>query len=182
MTEEVFAGIDLHSNNVLIGIVDESGRTVDVIPTPGHSETQVAFYDSRTGILFSGDFLLPGRLLVEDAAAYHESALRILDFLKTRPLTHILGGHIELKAAGQAYRFGSHYHPNEHRLELAREDLTKLPAAFESFNGFYARHPNYILTNSTHNLLAAAIIAVAVLIFIVWGVRRLLRVRRRRRG
>ncbi len=26
MTEEVFAGIDLHSNNVMIGIVDESGR------------------------------------------------------------------------------------------------------------------------------------------------------------
>ena len=26
MTEEVFAGIDLHSNNVMIGIVDESGQ------------------------------------------------------------------------------------------------------------------------------------------------------------
>ena len=26
MTEEVFAGIDLHSNNVMIGIVDESGH------------------------------------------------------------------------------------------------------------------------------------------------------------
>jgi len=87
-----------------------------------------------------------------------------------------------LNTAGHAYRFGSHYHPNERRLELAREDLTALPAAFESFNGFYARYPNYILTNPIHNLLAVAIIAVAVLIFIVWGVRRLLRVRRRRRG
>jgi len=152
-----------------IAHLDLGGCTVDVIPTPGHNQTHVAFYDSRTGILFSGDFLLPGRLLIEDAAAYHESALRIVDFLKTRPLTHILGGHIELNAAGHAYRFGSHYHPNEHRLELAREDLTALPAAFESFNGFYARHPNYILTNPIHNLLALAIIAVAVLIFIVWG-------------
>ena len=152
-----------------IAHLDLGGRTVDVIPTPGHNQTHVAFYDSRTGILFSGDFLMPGRLLIEDAAAYHESALRIVDFLKTRPLTHILGGHIELNAAGHAYRFGSHYHPNEHRLELAREDLTALPAAFESFNGFYARHPNYILTNPIHNLLALAIIAVAVLIFIVWG-------------
>ena len=160
--------------------VDLGGRTVDVIPTPGHHPTHVAFYDSRTGILFSGDFLLPGRLLIEDAAAYHESALRVVEFLKTRPLTDILGGHIELNTAGQAYRFGSHYHPNEHRLELAREDLTALPAAFESFNGFYARHPNYILTNPIHNLVALAIIAVAVLIFLVWGVRRLLR--RLRRG
>jgi hydroxyacylglutathione hydrolase len=159
--------------------LDLGGRTVDVIPTPGHNQTHLAFYDDRTGILFSGDFLLPGRLLIEDTAAYHESALRVIDFLKTRPLTHILGGHIELNAAGRAYRFGSHYHPNEHRLELARADLTALPAALERFNGFYARYPNYILTSPIHNLVALAIIAVAALIFIVWGVRRLLR---RRRG
>jgi hydroxyacylglutathione hydrolase len=165
-----------------IAHLDLGGRTVDVIPTPGHNPTHVAFYDSRTGILFSGDFLMPGRLLIEDAAAYRESARRVVDFLKTRPLIHILGGHIELNTAGHAYRFGSHYHPNEHRLELAKEDLTALPAAFESFNGFYARHPNYILTNPIRNLLALAIIAVAVLIFIVWGVRRLLRRRRRQRG
>jgi hydroxyacylglutathione hydrolase len=159
--------------------LDLGGRTVDVIPTPGHNKTHIAFYDDRTGILFSGDFLLPGRLLIEDTAAYHESALRVIDFLKTRPLTHILGGHIELNAAGRAYRFGSHYHPDEHRLELAKADLTALPAALERFNGFYARYPNYILTNPIHNLVALAIIAVAALIFIVWGVRRLLR---RRRG
>jgi hydroxyacylglutathione hydrolase len=165
-----------------IAHLDLGGRTVDVIPTPGHNPTHVAFYDDRTGILFSGDFLLPGRLLIDDAAAYRESALRVIDFLKTRPLTHILGGHIELNAAGRAYRFGSHYHPDEHRLELAREDLTALPAAFERFNGFYARYPNYILTNPIRNLLALTIIAVAVLIFIVWGVRQLLRSRRRARA
>src|SRR5215472_10168316 len=162
-----------------IAHLDLGGRTVDVIPTPGHNQTHVAFYDDRTRILFSGDFLMPGRLLIEDANAYHESALRVVEFLKTRPLTHILGGHIELNAAGRSYRFGSHYHPNEHRLELARADLIALPAAFERFNGFYARYPNYILTNPIRNLVALAIIAVAVLIFIVWGVRRLIR---RRRG
>jgi hydroxyacylglutathione hydrolase len=163
-----------------IAHLDLGGRTVDVIPTPGHNETHLAFYDNRTGILFSGDFLMPGRLLIDDAAPYRESAVRVIDFLKIRPLSYILGGHIELDAAGHAYRFGSHYHPDEHRLELTREDLAALPAAFETFNGFYARHPNYILTNPIRNLVALAIIAVAVLIFIVWGVRRLLRRRRRR--
>jgi hydroxyacylglutathione hydrolase len=163
-----------------IAHLDLGGRTVDVIPTPGHNETHLAFYDNRTGILFSGDFLMPGRLLIDDGAAYRESALRVVDFLKTRPLSYILGGHIELDAAGNAYRFGSHYHPNERRLELAREDLAALPAAFENFNGFYARHPNYILTNPIRNLVALAIIAAVALIFIVWGVRRLLRHRRRR--
>jgi hydroxyacylglutathione hydrolase len=162
-----------------IAHIDLGGRTVDVIPTPGHNPTHVAFYDERTGILFSGDFLMPARLLIDDAAAYHQSALRVIDFLKTRPLTHILGGHIELNAAGRTYRFGSHYHPNEHRLELVKADLTALPAAFERFNGFYARYPNYILTNPIHDLVAIAVIGVAVLIFVVWGLRRLLR---RRRG
>ncbi len=93
-----------------ISHLDLGDRIVAVIPTPGHEPTHVAFYDNRTGILFSGDFLLAGRLLIEDAAAYRESALRVVDFLKTRPLIHVLGGHIELNAAGQAYRFGSQYH------------------------------------------------------------------------
>jgi hypothetical protein len=56
----------------------------------------VVFYDNRTALVFSGDFLMPGRLLVDDAATFHQSALRLIDFLQTRPVSHILGGHIEL--------------------------------------------------------------------------------------
>ena len=164
-----------------IAHLDLGDRTVDVIPTPGHNETHLAFYDDKTGILFSGDFLMPGRLLIEDATAYRESALRVVDFLKTRPLTHILGGHIELNTVGRTYRFGSQHHPDERRLELTREDLIALPAAFDRFNGFYARYPNYILSNPIRNLVAMGVLAVAVLILIVWGMLRLLR-RRRRRG
>jgi glyoxylase-like metal-dependent hydrolase (beta-lactamase superfamily II) len=165
-----------------IAHIDLGGRTVDVIPTPGHNQTHLAFYDERTGILFSGDFLLPGRLLIEDAAAYRESARRVVNFLKTRPLTHILGGHIELNAAGYAYRFGSRYHPNEHRLELERVDLTALPAAFERFNGFYARYPNFILTNPIRNILALAFTGLVVLSVAVCGLYRLWRRRRGRRA
>ena len=165
-----------------IAHIDLGGRTVDVIPAPGHNPTHVAFYDDRTGILFSGDFLLPGRLLIEDAGAYRESAVRVVDYLKRRPLTHILGGHIELNAAGHAYRFGSHYHPNEHRLELARADLAALPAAFDRFNGFYARYPNYILTNPIHNILALAFAVLVVLSLAAFGLYRLWRRRRGRRA
>ena len=124
---------------------------------------------------------MPARLLIEDAAAYRESALRVVDFLKTRPLTHILGGHIELNMAGRAYRFGSHYHPNEHRLESTRADLIALPAALERFNGFYARYPNYILTNPIHNILALVFTVLLVLSVAAFGLYRLWR-RRRRRG
>src|SRR5215471_20220707 len=165
-----------------IAHIDLGGRTVDVIPTPGHNQTHLAFYDDRTGILFTGDFLMPARLLIEDAGAYRESALRVIDFLKTRQLTHILGGHIELNAAGRAYRFGSHYHPNEHRLELTRADLAGLPPAFERFNGFYARYPNYILTNPVLNLLALSSAVLVVLSLAAFGLYRFLRRRRSRGG
>jgi hydroxyacylglutathione hydrolase len=33
--------------------IDLGGRTVDVIPTPGHNQTHVAFYYDRTGNLFT---------------------------------------------------------------------------------------------------------------------------------
>jgi hydroxyacylglutathione hydrolase len=162
-----------------IAHVELGSRTVDVIPTPGHHPSHVAFYDHRTGILFSGDFLMPGRLILEDWAADYASALRVVDFFRTRPLTHILGGHIELDAAGHAYAWGSHYHPNEHRLELSKEDLLALPPALQQFNGFYARYPNFIISNPRHNLAVLAIAVLALLALIVWGVRRLLRRRRR---
>ena len=161
-----------------IAHVDLGGRTVDVIPTPGHNETHLAFYDNRTGLLFSGDFLMPARLLIDDAAAYRESALRVIEFLKTRPLTHILGAHIELNAAGEAYGWGSSYHPNEHRLELAKEDLMALPAAFESLTAF---------TRGIRITFLAILFATSWrrrsrargIVFIVWELRRLLRRRRR---
>ena len=162
-----------------IALVELGDRTINVIPTPGHHPAHVAFYDRRTGILFSGDFLMPARLTMEDSAAYHASAVRVVDFVQARPLTHILGGHIELDTAGHAYGMGSHYHPNEHRLELSKEDLLALPAALKGFNGFYARYPSFILSNPRHNLAALALSAVALLIVIVWVVRRLLRRQRR---
>jgi hypothetical protein len=36
---------------------------------------------------------------------------------------------------------------------VIKADLTALPAALERFKGFYARYPNYILTNPMHNLV-----------------------------
>jgi glyoxylase-like metal-dependent hydrolase (beta-lactamase superfamily II) len=161
-----------------IAQVELGSRTVDVIPTPGHHPSHVAFYDRRTGILFSGDFLMPGRLTIEDWAADYASAMRVVDFFKTRPLTHFLGGHIELDAAGHAYAWRSHYHPNERPLELSKEDLLALPPALQQFNGFYARYPNFIISNPRHNLAVLAIAVFALLAVVVWGICRLLRRRR----
>jgi hydroxyacylglutathione hydrolase len=161
-----------------IAQLDLGDRIVDVIPTPGHHPTHVAFYDRQTGLLFSGDFLLAGRLVINDFAADRKSAQRVVEFFKTRPLTQILGGHIELDAEGRAFGMASHYHPNEHRLELFRSDLLSLPKALDRFNGFYARYPNFILSNPIHNLEATGCAALALAILLIWGGRRWLRWRR----
>jgi glyoxylase-like metal-dependent hydrolase (beta-lactamase superfamily II) len=158
------------------------GREVDVIPAPGHQASHVVFYDSRTALLFSGDFLMPGRLLIEDADAFRDSAVRIIGFLKDRPLSHILGGHIELDANGQPYPWGSRYHPNEHRLELSREDLLALPDAFAHFNGFYNQHPDFILYNNMRSLLLLAAGVLATLALGTWWLIRSLGLRRKARG
>jgi hydroxyacylglutathione hydrolase len=158
-----------------IARIDLGGRTIAVIPTPGHEPAHVVFYDNESALLLSGDFLLPGRLLIDDRAAYRDSARRVIEFLESRPVIHILGGHLELDSNGASYPSGSTYHPNERPLQLSKEDLLALPTAIEDFNGFYSVHPNFILSNPLHNLLALASSALIIIALSIWGARALLR-------
>jgi hydroxyacylglutathione hydrolase len=152
--------------------VNLGDRTVDVLPTPGHNATHISFYDRNTGLFFSGDFLLPGRLLIDDAGADLASANRAVDFVKNRPVSQILGGHIELNRAGHLYPWGSQYHPDERPLQLTKADLLALPAALRGFNGFYSRRGDLILMNQMRDLIAAASMIVVVLITLgIWGFR-----------
>ncbi len=160
--------------------LDLGGRVVDVIPTPGHEEAHIAIYDERTALFFSGDFLLPGRLTIEDTAADRKSVARAIEFLAGRPLANILGGHIERDLAGRTYAEGSTYHPNERALELSRQDLLALASALATFNGFFASHENYSITHPMHNLLALLFATVALLSIVVFVLRRLWKHRRPR--
>jgi hydroxyacylglutathione hydrolase len=161
--------------------LDLGGRIVDVLPAPGHQFCHVVFYDNRTVLVLSGDFLMPGRLLIEDATAYHQSALRLISFLQSRPVSHILGGHIELDANGDTYWFGTQYHPNERSLAMSWEDMVALPGAFERFNGFYARYPNFVLYNPMRILAVEGIIALLLLVALGWGIFRLVKHSRRKK-
>src|SRR5947207_5304479 len=158
--------------------LDIGDRIVHVITTPGHETAHVVVYDERTALLFSGDFLMPGRLTLEDPGADKKSAARVISFLTARPLAHILGGHIERDVAGHTYSEGSTHHPSERPLELSREDLMKLPSALASFNGFYASHENYSITHPMHNLLALLVVACSVLSIVILMVYRFVRRRR----
>jgi hydroxyacylglutathione hydrolase len=108
----------------------------------------VVFYDNNTALPFSEDFLMPGRLLIDAKTAFRKTAARVASYLDTCPVSHVLGGHIELDANGRPYPFGSHYHPNEHRLTLSREDLLALAGPLEHFS-FYKRYPNFIPFSSS---------------------------------
>jgi hydroxyacylglutathione hydrolase len=127
--------------------IDLGGRIVDVLPTPGHNPTEISFYDRDTGLFFSGDFFLPGRLIVEDKGADLASAKRVADFVKDKPVTYVLGGHIELNSAGKTFRWGSNYHPDEHALQMTKDDLLKLPHAVEHFNGYCCSSDGFVMVS-----------------------------------
>lgn len=158
--------------------IDLGGRIIDLIPTPGHHEDHIVFYDRKSEILFTGDFLLQGRLLVDDLDAYQASAQRVADFVETHPVSQVLGAHVELDVTGTAYPGGATFHPNERVRPLTSFDVRNLPAALADFNGFYSRHPNYIVVNPIHNLLALATGVVLALTLLIWMARRLWKRRR----
>ena len=165
-----------------LATIDLGGRIVDLIPTPGHHEDHIVFYDRKSRILFTGDFLLQGRLLVDDLDAYQASAQRVVDFVKEHPVEQVRGAHIELDITGMAYPGGATFHPNERVRPLTALDVNNLPAALADFNGFYSRHPNFIVVNPIHNLLAVVTGIIVALAFLVWLARWLWTRRRLRRG
>jgi glyoxylase-like metal-dependent hydrolase (beta-lactamase superfamily II) len=148
--------------------LDLGGRAVDVLPTPGHNETEVSFYDRNTALFFSGDFLMPGRLLVDDASAYWASANRAAAFLKDKPVSAILGGHIEMTASGGLEPWESQYHPDERALPMSKANLLALPAALASFNGFYSESGGFTMINSLRILEVFGIGVLIVLIGAIW--------------
>jgi len=162
--------------------VDLGDRIIDVIPTPGHYPSHVAYYDRQTGLFFSGDFFLPGRLIIDDANADLASANRVADFIRNRPVSYVLGGHIELDASGETLTMGSQYHPREHVLQMTKQDLLSLPAVVSSFNGFYSKNGIFVLYSQTRILLALGFFLLVILVASVVLLLRYLRRRKRARS
>ncbi|MCQ0091585.1 MBL fold metallo-hydrolase [Roseovarius sp. M141] len=74
-------------------MIDLGDRAFEVIHTPGHSPGGIALWETRTGILFSGDIVYDGPLIEDtyhaDAADYHRSMVRLYDL----PVQVVHGGH-----------------------------------------------------------------------------------------
>ena len=172
--ENVKSGLGIADWPNGIGQIDLGDRIIDVIPTPGHHQSHVSYYDRQTGLFFSGDFLLPGRLLIEDTNADFASARRVVEFVQQRPITYVLGAHIELDQFGKIV-VGARYRANERPLQLTKQDLLALPGIVSGFNGFYAKRGAYVLMNQNRVLIFLGVGAVILLVAIILILRALWR-------
>jgi hydroxyacylglutathione hydrolase len=129
-------------------VIDLGGRMVDVIDIPGHEESHVAFYDRKTGLLLTGDSILPGRIYVRDIAAFRASLEKLIAFVKAgHPVSHILGSHIEMMADGTEFAEGALAHPREHELALGVEQLHDLHATIKAMGNtvVLTPRPHYVV-------------------------------------
>jgi glyoxylase-like metal-dependent hydrolase (beta-lactamase superfamily II) len=119
-------------------VLDLGGRSIDVLPAPGHLADHVVLFDRTRGLLLTGDTLLPGPLTVRDWGAYRESIRRIARFCRDaagsgHAVRHVLGAHIEMShRPGVLYDLGTTYQPDEFPLPLTVEDLFALEDALDA--------------------------------------------------
>lgn len=101
------------------GRIDLGDRTIDVIPTPGTHKDGVSFYDPYGDLLFTGDFLYPGKIQIGNDRDFVASLERLQAFAAANPVRWILGGHIEMMfVPGRYYPRFATFKPYERILEM----------------------------------------------------------------
>jgi glyoxylase-like metal-dependent hydrolase (beta-lactamase superfamily II) len=115
-----------------ISTIDLGNRSIKVLSCPGHDRGSVAFHDSETNLLLTGDTFYPGRLYVRDWLAFKKSIKLLLHFANENKITQLIGNHIEMTARkGIDYPVGSTYQPDEHILPLTIAQLKELDNALD---------------------------------------------------
>lgn len=129
---------------------DLGDRVVELIGVPGHHPTSVALYDPWTGFLLTGDTVYPGRIYGHDMAALAPSMDRLVDFAEARPVTHVLGCHVEMSAtAGWDYPMGAKSQPDEPPLQMTMEQLLQVRDAVHDASekpGVYV-HDDFVIVS-----------------------------------
>lgn len=112
--------------------VDLGGRRLECLATPGHHEAAVTFYDPWTGFLLTGDTVYPGRLYIQDWQAFARTIDRLIGFCERRPVTHVMGCHIEMTTEpGVDYPVRTTYQPHEPPLQMTTDHLREIRAALD---------------------------------------------------
>ncbi|MGW1895542.1 MBL fold metallo-hydrolase [Streptomyces sp. NPDC002004] len=121
--------------------IDLGGRTVECLATPGHHDAAVTFYDPWTGFLLTGDTVYPGRLYIEDWRAFTRTIDRLIEFSGSRPVTYVLGCHIEMtRQPGVDYPIRTTYQPDEPPLQMTPGHLLDIRAAIDEIGDRPGRH------------------------------------------
>lgn len=108
------------------GKIDLGGRVITAIPTPGTHKDGVTFYDSYTKLLFTGDLLYPGRILIANDRDYVASLTRLKAWSESHPVKWVMGGHVEMMfVPGRAYPRFANNRPFEHVLQLEPVVITE---------------------------------------------------------
>ncbi|MEO6702916.1 MAG: MBL fold metallo-hydrolase [Jatrophihabitantaceae bacterium] len=106
------------------GTFELGGRLLEVLGIPGHEASSIAVYDPATRLLLTGDTVYPGRLYVKDMPAFSSSLDRLVAFAERRPVSHVLGCHIEMTSwPGRDYPLGTDYQPDEAPLPMTVAQL-----------------------------------------------------------
>ncbi|MGW5237322.1 MBL fold metallo-hydrolase [Monashia sp. NPDC004114] len=129
-------------------ILDLGQRELEVMATPGHDTAAITYYDPWTGFLLTGDTVYPGRLYIEDWPAYSRTIDRLIALTERRPVTHLLGCHIEMtREPGVDYPVRTTYQPDEPPLELAPSRLRAIRSLLDEIGPTPARRaaPDFIL-------------------------------------
>lgn len=107
--------------------INLGGRSITIIPTPGHQEEAISIYDTHTKWLLTGDTLYPGYIYVKNWNDYKDSIARLVEFSHKHKISAILGAHIEMtNKPGEYYEIGTLYQPEETGLPLMTADLLTL--------------------------------------------------------
>ncbi|MFI9321722.1 MBL fold metallo-hydrolase [Kitasatospora aureofaciens] len=118
------------------------GRVLECLATPGHHEAAVTYYDPWTGFLLTGDTVYPGRLYINDWPAFSRTVERLIAFADSRPVTHVLGCHIEMtRTPGVDYPIRTTYQPDEPPLQLTVDHLHRIRAAVAELGDRPRRYP-----------------------------------------
>jgi len=110
--------------------LDLGERALTVLATPGHHATAITVLDPRTGILFTGDSVYPGRLYVSDRRAFATSTARLAAFAAEHGVTWVVGAHVEAARTPRTeYPLGARSQPDEAPLALTPDALAEVADA-----------------------------------------------------
>jgi hydroxyacylglutathione hydrolase len=129
---------------------DLGGRSVEILPTPGHHPAHVMVYDRASKLLYSGDSLYPGRLYFQCGKLdeYQASLQRVATFANNNSIEAVLGAHIELALEpGKQYSGQEKARFDERLLELPGSAIIDLLEGLRSIKSrpVITPFPDFIL-------------------------------------